>query len=186
MTDVKRYFFDFVSLTPALTTRIPISNMTIRRRRNTTAFCSVTIPQPEQNVLVNGIDTALIDIISINLDPPGSLVISQTINGGPEVVVGTYLLDQIIPTRSPSAYTVVLNGVADFATDLPVGVVNWVIDAPITETNDTNGIQRFSNEENALIKVGDTIVLEGNPATTVEEISLFVNVANSRMDVGVV
>ncbi len=186
MTDTKLYVFDFVSIAPVLTTRVPISNMTIRRRRDSTAFCSVTIPKPQQLVeTAPGVFKELVEVILNNLDVPGSLVISQIANGGVETVVGTYLISQIIPTRSASSYTVVLNGTADFATDLPAVFTNWVIDNPITESSDSNNLQRFSAAENALIRVDDTIDLEGQPVT-VEEISLFVNVTNSRMDVGVI
>jgi len=179
MTNVKNYVFDFVSTAPVATTRIPVSALTIRRRKDSVAFCSVTIPQPNQ-LLDDGL-TTLADLIAAN--PNGEMLLKQTINGGAETLVGTYTLDQVLTTDSSSVFTVVLNGINDFGAD-QASSGSYVIDAPITTSNDSTGLQRFSAAEDALIVVDDQITLQGS-VVNVEEISLFVNVVNSRMDLGV-
>ncbi len=188
---VKNYVFDFIATAPeALTIRVPISSLTIRRRLDSNSFSSVTLPNPEQQVpIAGGPDQSLIDIINQNLTT-GQLVLKHIINGGgSEVIVGTYDLEQILSTTSPSAFTAVLNGVATFdATqnpDLPNSNNTWVIDKPITDSSDSNGLRRFSAAENALIIIDDTITLQGS-SVTVQEVSLFASAVNSRMDLGVI
>lgn len=176
MTEVKKYVFDYINV------RIPISAMTIRRNLDTTAFCSVTVPDPEQVVeILPGITQTLDKFIEAN--PDGNMIISQTIGSGSEVTVGTYVLSQVLSSRSPSAFTLVLNGTALFGVD-QTSSGSYIIPNPITNNNDTTGLQRFSAEENALIVIGDTITLEGSDVIA-RTISLFVNAVNSRMDVAV-
>lgn len=167
MVSIKKYVFDFVS------TRIKISSLTIRRRLDSTAFCSVTIPDSDQ----------FADLIAAN--PDGAMVLSAVDGLGTETIVGTYILDQILVTKSPSNVTTVLNGINTFETDLATSISPITIDNPITVTTDSNGLIRFSAEEQALIVVNDTIILEGQ-STTVQEITLFVASNNSRMDVGII
>lgn len=173
MANIKLYVFDFESV------RIQISALTIRRRQGSKAFCSVTVPDPEPYT----------DLFSAN--PLGTLVISQTLDGGAETVVGTFTLSQVLTTKSTSVFTIVLNGEADFGTDQSTQGITWDISSPITSTDDSTGTQRFSAAENALIVVDDTILFNDTTSSVnavlvnVEEISLFVNSANSRMDVGV-
>jgi len=172
MTEIKNYVFDFEG------TRIPIPSLTIRRRVGSTAFCSVTQPDPEPY-------TAL-----ISANPDGELVLKQMRNGGAEVTVGTYILEQVLTTKSPSAFTVVLNGTNTEGNDQPSSG-SYTITNPITSSNDSNSIQRFSSEENALIVLGDTINFADGPgvstvATTVQELSLFATTVNSRMDIGII
>lgn len=174
---VKQYAFYFESV------KIPISNLTIRRRTDTDAFCSVTLPIPDDYVTL------------ISNNPSGTMEIFQIIDGGSEVLVGTYTLNQVLPTNSPSSFTLVLNGRADFGTDQPSSG-SYTITNPITSSSDTSGDKMFSAEENALIVVGDTIDFSDEPADssgifptigyTVDSISLFVTPVNSRMDVGII
>ena len=178
MTNIKNYAFDFISEDTLITQRIPISALTIRRRVGSTPFCSVTLPDPEPY-------TAL---ITSNL--AGTLVLKQIIDAGLEVIVGTYILDQILTTRSPSGFTIVLNAINTEGDDQP-STGSYTITKPITSTEDSKNIKRFSAEENALIVLGDTINFSDSPviettAFTVQELSLFVNTVNSRMDVGII
>lgn len=108
------------------------------------------------------------------------MVLSQSLDGIISTV-GTYALNQILPTISPSNETTVLNGEADFGTDQP-STGSFIIDNPITLSSNASGTRQFSAEENALIVVGDEITLMGELIEVVS-ISLFVNVVNSRMDV---
>lgn len=164
MADVKKYFFDFVGV------RIPISALTMRRSLDAIAFCSVTIPQPDDHS----------DLFGAN--PDGEMVISQSLNDGAETVVGTYTLTQLLPTESPSSYTVVLNGEADFQTDQPTTGQTFAVEKPIT-ISQSSGVTRTSAKEDALIVVGDQVVLR-DVTYAVKTLSLFVNVKNSRMDLG--
>ncbi len=178
MTNIKKYVFDFISEDTLTTQRIPISSMTIRRRLGSTAFCSATLPDPEPYT----------DLITSN--PAGTLVFRQIINGGSEVTVGEYILEQVLTTKSPSAYTVVLNGTNTEGDD-QASSGDWTITDPITSSNDSNSLQRFSAEENALIVIGDKIFFADGPGitpeeTTVQEVSLFATTINSRMDIGIV
>ncbi len=178
MTNIKNYVFDFTSEDLLTVQRIPISSLTIRRRLDSTAFCSVTLPDPEP---YEGL---------ISANPAGTLELKQILNGGAEVVVGTYTLQQVLTTKSTSVFTLVLNGVADFGTD-QASSGSYTITNPITSTNDSNSISRFSAEENALIVVGDTINFADGPSGetspfTVQELSLFANTVNSRMDLGII
>ena len=167
MASIKRlYHFYFEG------TLIPISNLTIRRRLDALAFCSATIPDPE----------AYTDLIEAN--PEGSMAYYVVDSDGNETLVGTFALTQVIVNKASGTYTTVLNGEAEFSTDQASTVSGLVIDNPITTSNDSKGSQRFSADENALIVVGDTIMLEGS-AVTVDSISLFVNVSTSRMDLEV-
>lgn len=159
---VKNYFFDFEGV------RIPISSLTLRRREDSIAFCSVSIPSADQYSQL------------FNSNPTGAMVLSQSLDGIISTV-GTYALNQILPTISPSNETTVLNGEADFGTDQP-STGSFIIDNPITLSSNASGTRQFSAEENALIVVGDEITLMGELIEVVS-ISLFVNVVNSRMDV---
>lgn len=183
MVNIKRYFFDFI------TERIPVSQLTIRRNLDTTPFCSVSIPDPEQPVEISpGVFVPLSEFIESN--PGGLMTISQTINGGAEVVVGTYNLNQSLPTNSPSAFTLVLNGDNTFGDDQASTVSGLTITNPITSSNNSIGNPMFSAEENALIVIGDIINFSDTnikpfvtEPITVQTISLFVTTVNSRMDV---
>lgn len=159
----KKYFFDFVGV------NIPISSLTLRRREDSIAFCSVTVPNAEEFAEL------------FNSNPTGTMVLSQDLDGTTSTV-GTYILNQILPTISPSNETTVLNGEADFGTDQPSTGLILTIDNPITKSSNSNGLRQFSAAENALIIVGDIIELTGE-SISVKSISLFVNVVNSRMDI---
>lgn len=162
-----RYICEFQNV------RIRISSLNIRRRRDAPAFCSVTIPDGEQHTLL------------ITNNPTGTLVIIQIDENDVETTIGTYILNQVLPTESPSAITIVLNAQADFGTDLAPSGLTFQVPNPITTSNDSLGIQRFSAAEDGRIVVGDIINLRG-VNVTVEEITFFVAVNNSRMDVGVI
>ena len=163
MANIKKYFFDFEGV------RIPVSALTMRRSRDAIAFCSVTIPEP----------TDYVDLFNAN--PNGQMILSHSINGV-ESVVGTYNLEQIIPTNSPSSFTIVLNGEAPYQSDLPTSGQTFILDNPIY-TSQSNGITRAGAAENAIIVVDDILELQGVPYT-VNNLSLFVGVKNSRMDLG--
>ena len=168
MANLKRlYHFYFEGV------KIPISSLTIRRRRDSIAFCSATMPDPEPYT----------DLIAAN--PNGSMIYYIVDELGVEGLTGAFSLDQVLSNGSANANTVVLNGTADFATDQASTVSGLVVDNPMTTSNDSNGFQRFSADENSLIVIGDTIVLEGIPVVA-EEISLFVNASTSRMDLAVI
>ena len=163
----RRYFFYFEGVI------IPISSLTIRRRRDSIAFCSATLPDPEPyNVLITA-------------NPDGILTFFVVDENDNETLTGTFTLNQVLSNTSANNNTVVLNGIADFGTDQPSTVSGLIIDNPMTTSNDSNGFQRFAADENSLIVVDDTIILEG-VAVVVEEISLFVNSSTSRMDLAVI
>jgi len=183
----KIYVFDFTGLDtidpfPEVTKRIPVSNLSITRRKDNPSSCSVTIPSPDEFTTF------------LTSNPTGTMTISEILNGV-ESVVGTYTLSQYLPTRSPSAFTVVLNGQVPEGTDQASTISPVTISNPITSAQNADGTIRFSAEENALIVVDDIINVGTGTfdigtgeqiltEITVRSISLFVNVSNSRMDVG--
>lgn len=182
MVKTTLYFFEFVGV------RIPISAMTIRRNIDTTAFCSASIPDPTQLIEIS--PNVFIDLSQwIEQNPDGEMVFTQSLDGGIEEVIGTYNLEQTLTTKSPSGFTIVLNGVADFGDDQPSSG-SYTILNPITSTDNSSGVARFSAAENPLIVVGDTIDFSdsGVPpfpviAITVQTMTFFATTVNSRMDI---
>jgi len=167
VTKERRYYFYFNS------TKIPISNFTIRRSLNTVAYCNVTIPDPEPYN----------QLISDNIN--GALTIYVVDSDGVETLAGSFILDQVQANESANANTVVLSGRADFGVDLASSISGVVINKQITKSTDSTGKQRFSADENCLLVVGDEILLQGL-IVTIEDITIFVNVKTSRMDVAII
>lgn len=162
----KQYVVDFEG------TRIPVSNLNIRRSRDTAAFCSVTVPEGDLYV----------DLFA--LFPTGTLIVSERDSNMTETVIGSYTLDQILTTESPSSQTAVLNCRSAFGADLTSSGLLFSFDAPITVSSNSVGNEMFSGSEEGQLVVDDVINLRG-VNRTVESVALFVTTVNSRMDVGV-
>jgi hypothetical protein len=182
MTKALNYVFDFITTVPVLTIRIPISALTIRRNLDSTDFGSVTIPDPEQEVETSpGVFQPLFQVIAVNQD--GIIKLSK-VELGVETEVASFTLNQVLTNESPSAFTIVMNGTTPAAPVVVPGTT-YTIAGPITTSNDSTGSERFSAAENALILINDTIILRG-VSKTVTGLTLFVNTANSRMDLVIV
>ena len=163
----KRYGFFFEGV------EIPVSFLSIRRRLDTQAFYSVSIPDAQ----------TYIDLFNSN---PNGLMEFYVYENGSETgtLCGTCNLDQILSTNSPSGNNVVLNGVADFGTDLPTTGQVWIVDNPITTSVNSKSNNNFTAAEEPLAVVNDSLMYIGS-AVSIYSISIYATVKDSRMDVTV-